>query len=544
LVRSKDAASVLEQDLKSLPEALNEGSQAGKALGKFICQSVVNLTDYKNMGAGLQRDLAIRDVYAPDEELSVRSKMATAEALSASIAYVKSNQEDVLKTLPEKQEVETRKTGTTTPQIMTRYLRQALNEFPEDSTYLDIFKKNRSTVDDEQNADEVSKETARRIKELIAKAAQSARRSNLIPSNDGDSVKTTTKADSSEVKASSDSQEKVDGSKLSLSELSARAAKLQKQFREERMRLASEGKLPDPATRTTPLDDEDPTASVKENKIASSSVSSPSLNSDEIKKLALEAVKEALKESDEKHLEERTNSLRQVARDVVNELKTSLLAELEQSSASAKDAVKAVSDLKETMQAQLNESRNTAMAATEAVFELQKDVEQKLAAQEKQVAEANRESVNKEPVKSYQSSFASTSLSDSGINISYSATVRDGYGVYGKIPGLTFMETYTAQAKSANVEVNTLEEQESLDKVENARIEYEKSIAKEDTKESSYNSADAKAESLAKTQGISTSNTENSPAKTDVKQTESLKTDIKLADTLKTETNKNEVLKS
>ena len=90
MVRSRDAASTLEQNMKKLPDSLSEGVPAGKNLSKLICQSVVNLTDYENMGAGLQRDLAIREVYPPQSELSLRSKIATSDVLSASIAYVKS----------------------------------------------------------------------------------------------------------------------------------------------------------------------------------------------------------------------------------------------------------------------------------------------------------------------------------------------------------------------------------------------------------------------------------------------------------------------
>ena len=99
MVSSRDAASTLEQNMKQLPEALSEGVPAGKNLSKLICQSVVNLTDYENMGAGLQRDLAIREEYPPQSELSLRSKIATSDALSASIAYVKSNQPEVLEKL-------------------------------------------------------------------------------------------------------------------------------------------------------------------------------------------------------------------------------------------------------------------------------------------------------------------------------------------------------------------------------------------------------------------------------------------------------------
>ncbi|WP_295351475.1 hypothetical protein [uncultured Succinivibrio sp.] len=252
MVRSRDAASTLEQNMKKLPDSLSEGVPAGKNLSKLICQSVVNLTDYENMGAGLQRDLAIREVYPPQSELSLRSKIATSDVLSASIAYVKSNQPEVLEKLEVDAPVEKPKPGTSTPQIMTRYLRKALDEFPEGSTYLDIFKQNRqkaeaSETENEYN-DDISKNTAKRIHDLIHKAAVTARKGNLIPASDRTVQAQSTEAAEENVKTSSEGKMR-DASTLSLSELSARAAKLQQQFREERIRLAAEGKLPDPATR-------------------------------------------------------------------------------------------------------------------------------------------------------------------------------------------------------------------------------------------------------------------------------------------------------
>ncbi|SFK03262.1 hypothetical protein [Succinivibrio dextrinosolvens] len=254
MVRSRDAASTLEQNMKKLPDSLSEGVPAGKNLSKLICQSVVNLTDYENMGAGLQRDLAIREVYPPQSELSLRSKIATSDALSASIAYVKSNQPEVLEKLEVDAPVEKPKPGTSTPQIMTRYLRKALDEFPEGSTYLDIFKQNRqkaeaSGTENEYN-DDISKNTAKRIHDLIHKAAVTARKGNLIPATDRDAKAQSPETAVNEENVKTASEGKMrDASTLTLSELSARAAKLQQQFREERIRLAAEGKLPDPATR-------------------------------------------------------------------------------------------------------------------------------------------------------------------------------------------------------------------------------------------------------------------------------------------------------
>ena len=254
MVRSRDAASTLEQNMKQLPDSLSEGVPAGKNLSKLICQSVVNLTDYENMGAGLQRDLAIREVYPPQSELSLRSKIATSDALSASIAYVKSNQPEVLEKLEVDAPVEKPKPGTSTPQIMTRYLRKALDEFPESSTYLDIFKQNRQKAEAAESEteynDDISKNTAKRIHDLIHKAAVTARKGNLIPASDRTVQAQSTESTVADENVKTASEGKMrDASTLSLSELSARAAKLQQQFREERIRLAAEGKLPDPATR-------------------------------------------------------------------------------------------------------------------------------------------------------------------------------------------------------------------------------------------------------------------------------------------------------
>lgn len=353
LVRTKDAANTLESDFKALPPALQEGTVAGQQLGKFVCQAVVNLTDCENMGAGLQRDLAIRDVYAPSDNLSFRQKQATKDALSASIAYIKSNQPEVLSTLP-KTEVkaqpnETKTVASTTPQVMTRYLRKALEEFPKDTTYLDIFKQNKSKAIDETTAyDNISKDTAKRIHDIIAKAAKTARDGNLIPVKEG--LETQSKVAETTTNTTPD---KIEVSKLSLAELSARAAKLQQQFRAERIKLANEGKLPDPAQRMnstisvtqSELEqvDEQLTQQVKtQNEATTTTVKAnaePSLSADEIKKIAQDAVKEALKESVKTQLQLSQDTAKQVARDAVEELSKSVKSQLENVNLNTKEAI-------------------------------------------------------------------------------------------------------------------------------------------------------------------------------------------------------------
>lgn len=423
MVRSRDAASVLESDLKNLPKVLSEGTVAGQNLGKFICQSVVNLTDYENMGAGLQRDLAIRQVFAPTEELSLRSKQATAEVLAASIAYVKSNQPEVLTTLkPEQQEIVKPKPGSTTPQIMTRYLRQALDEFPDDSTYLDIFKQNKKVDEAEDNfKDDISKETAKRIHDLIAKAALTARKSNLLSSKEEISLEkaVSTKADSPSAAANTADEKFVEASKLSLSELSARAAKLQQQFREERMRLASEGKLPDPAVKPNYTSDDSASnleltnqriaqvdraideriannSNLQDQHAKSKEKAEPVLSAEEIKKLAIDAVKEALQETVKSQIEANQNAAKLAATEAVNALKESVLSKFEANQNTTKEvAAQAVKEaLEQSTKAQLEASQNSAkQAVAEAVNSLKESVFSKLEATQNSTKEIAAQAV-------------------------------------------------------------------------------------------------------------------------------------------------------
>jgi len=400
LVRTKDASNVLTNNLQNLPKALNEGSAAGKNLGKFICQAVVNLTDYENMGAGLQRDLSIRDVFAPNSDLNLRQKQATKDALSASIAFVKSNQKEVLDSLPPESDTKTQKdTTASTPQVMTRYLRKALNDFPQDSTYLDIFKQNKTKAIDESTAsDEISKETSKRIHDLIAKAAITARKGNLIPAKDTNSALQETQSEVSDTKANVSAQRNTkskNASELTLSELSARAAKLQQQFREERQRLASEGKLPDPASRqnnTVTVDakqienlDRELTQNVNSKEIpqetAPKATQSEAITADKIKEIALEAVKEALKETVKSQLEASQNTAKEVAANAVKELSESVKSQIADVNLSTKqtvsEAIKAAIEQSIKSQNDLA-SQQAKEVAKKAVNELTQSVKEQL----------------------------------------------------------------------------------------------------------------------------------------------------------------------
>ena len=259
LVRTKDVSAVLLSKVAKLPQVLKEGSPLGDALGKVVLESAVALTNQKNMGAGLERDLAVKNVYLQEKSLSIRQTQAVQKTLSASLAYIESNQPEILATIKESVEPPKEAHKNSTAYVMTRYLRKALNEFPEDSTYLDMFKQKKTEAGD-GNGDELSEITSKRIHDLIAKAAKTARDGNLIPTgheireaNSQSKIQALSSVRSlNPQEIAKEANNQSDPTQLSLSQLAARAAKLQEQFRIERQRMVAEGKLPDPAQMPEP----------------------------------------------------------------------------------------------------------------------------------------------------------------------------------------------------------------------------------------------------------------------------------------------------
>lgn len=384
LVRARDAGSALQEAFDGLPEKIKAASNAGRLISKTVCESLVSLSDSDSIGAGLERDLSSKRIYVPQERLSARAQMATQNVLSATVAYVESNQKEVLSTLSEEaplaqsaatqgtapavstaatdltapsgtDDVQLSKAGTeaaalsqaleqsarsetatapdtapsssaavtvpaaarqadltapqekvpraqmSTAQLMTEYLRKALEEFPEDSTYLDIFRKNATgaTPGEGRNSE--------RIREVIYNASQIAKTRNLYPGTPPQVIEEPPVEDTPELNAGNIAQptplkaaetgaeetaarrdpqaaiearvnavlneneeetyidalpreKPVAGREMSLSELSARAAKLRMHFSRERQRQIAEGQLPDPARMAHPFPEEEETS--------------------------------------------------------------------------------------------------------------------------------------------------------------------------------------------------------------------------------------------------------------------------------------------
>ncbi len=281
IVRSKDASESLQKAMDNLPPALKEGTQAGKDLAKFMVENLVTLSDRKQMGAGLERDLAVRQISIPKNQPNSRIQQASSKVLSASIEYVKNNQPEVLAKIPPETKAESQTSSTTTIKAQEH----SAPAQTKDTTYISALKAQRhqSAINNDQEPkaqapqDKISAEISKRIHSLIAQAATTAKSGNLISLSPEEAER----FDRTQSPQSSDNLKRIFGQnnnsssntssvnngadgelpppsttnkqaptnvrQLSLAELSARANQLQTQFREERQRIVQEGKLPDPA---------------------------------------------------------------------------------------------------------------------------------------------------------------------------------------------------------------------------------------------------------------------------------------------------------
>ena len=287
-VRTRDAAESLQKAMNSLPATLKEGTQTGKDLAKFMVENLVTLSDRRHMGAGLERDLAVRQINVPKNQPNSRIQQASSRVLSASIEYVKSNQPEALARSARENAAASTATSSSSRgsdnsvALTSRDNQHAAKQ--DSATYAERLRQlrqahanpdtarteNSRNTQGNPGADKpISAEISKRISNLIARAANTAKSGNLIQISPEEaekfdrSISSQNRSDSINRLFSRDNGSSAPGDgelpppsrhvpeanvrQLSLAELSARASKLQSEFRAERQRIVQEGKLPDPA---------------------------------------------------------------------------------------------------------------------------------------------------------------------------------------------------------------------------------------------------------------------------------------------------------
>lgn len=173
IVKTSDAVDTLKSYCDTLPKVFQESNDAGKALMKYLCEVIVNKTTSDNISPAMTRQLAMEQIFAPDGELTPKTSMILDKLLGATIEFIRANQPDVLASLG-RESSQVLSPNSTRAQ-MASFIMESLGDEVDDATYLDIFTSKSKDFTDEQ-----SEVIAKRVEEIITKAADTARSANLL----------------------------------------------------------------------------------------------------------------------------------------------------------------------------------------------------------------------------------------------------------------------------------------------------------------------------------------------------------------------------
>lgn len=173
IVKTSDAVDTLKSYCDTLPKVFQESNDAGKALMKYLCEVIVNKTTSDNISPAMTRQLAMEQIFAPDGELTPKTSMILDKLLGATIEFIRANQPDVLASFG-RESSQVLSPNSTRAQ-MASFIMESLGDEVDDATYLDIFTSKSKDFTDEQ-----SEVIAKRVEEIITKAADTARSANLL----------------------------------------------------------------------------------------------------------------------------------------------------------------------------------------------------------------------------------------------------------------------------------------------------------------------------------------------------------------------------
>lgn len=173
IVKTADAVDTLKSYCDTLPKVFQESNEPGKALMRYLCEIIVNRSTADNISPAMTRQLALHQIFAPDIALTSKEAMVLDKLLGATIEFIRANQPDVLSSLG--RESAQVLSANSTREEMANFIIDALGDSVDDSTYLDIFTKNSDKFLDEQSA-----VIAKKVEEIITRAANTARDANLL----------------------------------------------------------------------------------------------------------------------------------------------------------------------------------------------------------------------------------------------------------------------------------------------------------------------------------------------------------------------------
>lgn len=215
VVKTADAVDKLRSYCDTLPRIFQESNEPGKALMRYLCELVVNKTTADNISPATSRQLAVEQIFPPEVDLSPKAEQIINKLIRATVEFIRANQPDVIASMG-------REGGqvilpSSTRAKMAEFIELAVSDIPDDFTYLDIFANKNNNFDDE-----TSEVIAKRVGDIINRAANTAREAHLLD----DSVSTTDDLESTKVS----DQSPMD---ITVRELSKRSSEVQKNIADE-----------------------------------------------------------------------------------------------------------------------------------------------------------------------------------------------------------------------------------------------------------------------------------------------------------------------
>src|SRR5574344_1909818 len=202
VVKTADAVDKLRSYCDTLPRIFQESNEPGKALMRYLCELVVNKTTADNISPATSRQLAVEQIFPPEVDLSPKAEQIINKLIRATVEFIRANQPDVIASMG-------REGGqvilpSSTRAKMAEFIELAVSDIPDDFTYLDIFANKNNNFDDE-----TSEVIAKRVGDIINRAANTAREAHLLD----DSVSTTDDLESTKESIESLARQILDESK-------------------------------------------------------------------------------------------------------------------------------------------------------------------------------------------------------------------------------------------------------------------------------------------------------------------------------------------
>lgn len=175
VVKSFSAPDELFSLCSTLPRVFRENNAPGCALMHYLCELTANILTADNISPALAKRLDRLHVTAPTEALTVKGKIVFSRLFVATVEFIMAHQPHVLYMLSGDK---TSLYRASREQELRNFIRDAVDEIPEDTGNMGLF------ASDAGYQDEESEAIAKRVDNLIRRAASIAQSANLI-SGDG-----------------------------------------------------------------------------------------------------------------------------------------------------------------------------------------------------------------------------------------------------------------------------------------------------------------------------------------------------------------------